>query len=407
MLKRTLGLHLDKLTKSFPVILVTGPRQVGKSTLLENFAKQKYHYVTLDDLDAREQAINDPALFLQNHQPPVLIDEIQYAPKLFSYIKIYVDTHKDQKGIFLLTGSQKFNLMQNVQESLAGRVAVLDLLGFSSDEISGRPNVPLFLPDRDWIENCKNKKHRNKTVQDIYQDIFNGSFPRVINEGSEIRDIYYNSYIQTYIERDVKSVYDISDMISFKNFIKAVAARTGQLLNISDIAKDIAIDNKTAKKWLGLLEMSGLVYLLHPYYSNITNRIVKTPKIYFLDTGLCAYLTGWDSPKSLEAGAMSGAILETYVFSEILKTYWHNAKSAPIYFYRDKDKNEIDFIIEQNQTLYPIEVKKTMMPTFNAIKNFDVLKKFQKPVANGIVLCLKPEVFYITQNCVSIPIWCI
>lgn len=405
MLKRTLTSHLSHIIKNFPVVLVTGPRQVGKSTLLENFMPDKYTVVTLDDLDERELAIKDPALFLQNHQPPVLIDEIQYAPNLFSYIKIYVDKHKDEKGLFLLTGSQKFSLMKGVQETLAGRVAVLDLLGFSNAEIAQNPDIEPFLPSEDLISVLKNKKLEQKTVQDIYKDIWNGSFPELIMRNGDDRELYYRSYIQTYIERDVKTAYNISDQIAFKNFIKTVAARTGQLLNVSDIARDIGVDDKTAKSWLNILEMSGLVYLLHPYYNNITNRIVKTPKVYFLDTGLCSYLTGWDSPKTLEAGAMSGAVLETYVLSEILKSYWHNAKEAPIYFYRDKDKKEIDFIIETNGTLYPIEVKKTMSPTLNAGKNFDVLKNLKKPIASSVVLSLKPDVYFLSQNVVSIPIW--
>ena len=405
MLIRTLSKHLEHITNNFPIVLITGPRQVGKSVLLENFKPEKYHRVSLDDLEERELAINDPALFLQNHQPPVFIDEVQYAPHLFSYIKIYVDQHKEQNGLFLLTGSQKFNLMRGIKETLAGRVAVLDLLGFSQNEINKTPDAAAFLPTTEWIENQKAKISTPKTNQDIYHDIWMGSFPKLLNNKGEDRDIYYNSYIQTYIERDVQSIYQISDSIAFKNFIKAVAARTGQLLNVSDLAKDISIDSKTAKTWLGMLETSGLIYLLHPYYTNVTNRIVKTPKLYFLDTGLCAYLTGWDSPKSLEAGAMSGAVLETYVFAEILKSYWHNAKEAPIYFYRDKDKKEIDFIIEKNNTLYPIEVKKTMMPLTNAGKNFSVLKNINKSVSKGVVLCMKPEISYISQEIVSVPIW--
>lgn len=407
MLKRTLSNHLEHIINNFPVILVTGPRQVGKSTLLENFRPDKYKVVTLDDLDERELAIKDPALFLQNHQPPILIDEVQYAPNLFSYIKIYVDKHKGEKGLFLLTGSQKFVLMKGVQETLAGRVAILDLLGLSSAEKNQTPDVAPFLPTEQWIQNIKDKNIKSKTVQDIYADIWNGSFPELFIRNGADRELYYNSYIQTYIERDVKTAYNVSDAIAFKNFIRVVAARTGQLLNVSDIARDVSIDNKTAKNWLSILEMSGLVYLLHPYYNNITSRIVKTPKIYFLDTGLCSYLTGWDSSKTLESGAMSGAILETYVLSEILKSYWHNAKEAPLYYYRDKDKKEIDFLIEANGQLYPIEVKKTMSPTMNAGKNFNVLGSLKKPIATSVVLSLKPEVFFLTKDIVSIPIWSI
>ena len=405
MIERTLTKHLIHITKNFPVVLVTGPRQVGKSTLLENFMPEKYGYVSLDDLDERELAIKDPALFLQNHQPPVLIDEIQYAPHLFSSIKIYVDRHKDQKGLFLLTGSQKFHLMKGVRETLAGRVAVLDLLGLSASEIRREPDTSFFLPTDERIQKAKNSKMPPKTVQEIYTDIWNGSFPELVCRNGEDRDIYYSSYLQTYIERDVQTAGNISDVITFKNFIKVVAARTGQLLNISDMARDVAIDNKKAKEWLNILEMSGLVRLLQPYYSNITKRLVKTPKVYFLDTGLCSYLTGWDSPKSLEAGSMSGAILETYVFSEILKSYWHNAKEAPIYYYRDRDMKEVDFLMEMNGALYPVEVKKTMMPALNAGKNFNVLNTLQKPIATAVVLSLKPEVSYIANDIVSMPVW--
>lgn len=404
MYKRTLSRCLDRLTKNFSVLLITGPRQVGKSTLLETYASDKYNRVTLDDLSERAKAINDPALFLQEHQPPVLIDEVQYAPELFSYIKIYVDQNRDKKGLFLLTGSQKFHLMKGIQETLAGRVAILDLLGVSNQEIHNHPDTLPFLPTDDFIDDLKKHKKSQSTLQTIYTDIFNGSFPELVSRNGEDRDVYYSSYIKTYIDRDVKGSYNISDAIKFNNFIKVVAARTGQLLNIADIARNVSIDNKTAQSWLNILEASGLVYLLYPYYNNITNRIIKTPKLYFLDTGLCAYLTGWDSPKSLEAGAMSGAILETYVLSEILKSYWHNAKKPNIYFYRDKDAKEIDFIIEANNTIYPIEVKKTMMPASDDYKNFNVLEKLQKPIAKGVVLCLKQEVSFISREVVAIPI---
>lgn len=404
MYQRTLSRHLDRLTKNFPVVLVTGPRQVGKSTLLENYVSDRCNRVTLDDLNERAKAINDPLLFLQEHQAPLLIDEVQYAPELFSYIKIYVDQNRDKKGLFLLTGSQKFHLMKGVQETLAGRVAILDLLGLSNQEISNHPSAVPFLPTDDFIDELKKQDNSESTLQNIYTNIFNGSFPELVSRNGEDRDIYYSSYIRTYIDRDVRDSHDVSNTILFNNFIRAVAARTGQLLNISDIARDISIDNKTTQSWMNILEASGLVYLLHPYYNNITNRIIKTPKVYFLDTGLCAYLTGWDSPKSLERGAMSGAILESYVFSEILKSYWHNAKEPNIYFYRDRDAKEIDFIIEANNTIYPIKVKKTMMPDLGTCKNFSVLKKLQKTVAKGVVLCLKPEVSFISREIISIPI---
>ena len=407
MLRRTLGKHLGRIVENFPVILITGPRQVGKSTLLENFKPTKYKVVNLDDFNQRELANTDPELFLQRNKPPVIIDEIQYAPNLFSYIKIYVDQHRGEKGLFLLTGSQKFALMKGVRESLAGRVAVLDLLGLSAAEKEQRKVDDSFLPTTQALEKMEKRNLGIKTISEIYTMIWNGSFPELSLRNGEDRDLYYNSYIQTYIERDVRDISNISDPLTFKNFIRVIAARTGQLLNLADVARDLAIDNKTAKNWLNILEMSGLIYLLHPYYNNITKRIIKTPKVYFLDTGLCSYLTGWDTPRSLENGAMSGAILETYVFAEILKSYWHNAKEAPIYFYRDKDMKEVDFLLEANGKLYPIEVKRTMTPTLEAAKNFAVLEKLKKPVETAVILSLKAEPCYLSRQVITLPVWAI
>lgn len=409
MIERTITNKIKELSQSFPVILLTGPRQVGKTTILEEISHGQLSYVSLDDIGQRELAQKDPALFIQNHSTPLVIDEIQYAPELFTYIKIYVDSHKNQNGLFFLTGSQKFHLIKGVQETLAGRVAILDLLGFSYKEIIHQAETVPFLPTEEWIENTRTaiKKNPPLTVQDMYGKIWNGSFPRLVSQNNQARDIFYKSYVQTYIERDIKDSHNISDSITFYNFIRATAARTGQLLNYADLARDTSVDPKTAKAWLSILERSGLIQLVYPYSNNITKRIVKTPKVYFLDTGLCAYLTGWDSLKTLEAGAMSGAILETYVYAEILKSYWHNCKEALIYFYRDKDQKEIDFIIEQNSMLYPIEVKKTLMPDESTIKNFPVLKKLNKPIGHGAVLCLKPEVLSINREVTSIPIWAI
>ena len=405
MFKRTLTKHLDHITKHFPVLFLTGPRQVGKSTLLENYCTKKYNKVSLDNLDEREKAQQDPALFLLDHEPPLFIDEVQYAPQLFPYIKIYVDTHKNKNGLFLLTGSQKFSMIKEIQESLAGRVAIIDMLGFSSREIQKNPDYSPFLPTETYLKKIRSAKLKSLNNLQLFTKIWLGSFPSLINNKGKERELYYSSYIRTYIERDIKNLFRIEDTITFHNFIKAAAARTGQLLNYTDLAKDLAIDIKTAKNWLSILELCGLIYLLPPYYNNVTKRIIKTPKLYFLDTGLCAYLTGWDNPKSLEAGAMNGAVLETYVFTEILKSYWHNAKEPNIYFYRDKDGKEIDFLMEANNTLYPIEVKKTMLPNKTMVKNFAVLKNLEKALGNGIILSLKPEVSYITETTLSLPIW--
>ena len=416
LLKRTLSKVIEEVSKSFPCILLTGPRQVGKTTLLQTLNSNNINYVSLDKLDDRDLAKKDPELFLQLHKPPVIIDEVQYVPELFIYIKIYIDNHKDKNGLFWLTGSQKFHLMKGIQESLAGRVAILDLLGLSQSEINNKADrTSPFLLTEEYLDkinvldkesNIEKSNTEERNIMNIYTKIYNGSFPRLIlNNDNNNRDLFYKSYIQTYIERDVKDILDVKDNIIFYNFIKVIAGRTAQLLNYADISKDLGIDSKTVKSWLSVLEMSGIVKLLYPYYNNLTNRIIKTPKIYFLDTGLASYLTGWDSPKTLEAGAMSGAILETYVFSEILKSYWHNGKEAPIYFYRDKDQKEIDFIIEVNNTLYPIEVKKSTMPTLESIKNFTVLEKLQKPTETGAVICLKNTLFPLNREVYCVPVW--
>ena len=402
--KRTLATILQKTSLSYPVILVTGPRQVGKTTLLEYCKTKDMKYVTLDDFTQSEIAKNDPMLFLQMHEPPVIIDEVQYAPELFRAIKIYVDREK-QPGMFWLTGSQKFHLMSGITETLAGRVAILDILGFSQAEIDDRADIMPFLPTKDWIDHAKQRKPKQKILSDIYRDIWKGSYPKIVVDNNISRDTFYKSHIQTYIERDVRDITKVDNVLAFQKFLRAVAARTGQLLNYADLARDVDIDQKTAKSWMSILETSAIVYLLYPYHNNVTTRIIKTPKVYFLDTGLCAYLTQWSSPESLEAGAMNGAILETYIFTEILKSYWHNGKEAYFYFYRDKDQKEIDLIIEQDNTLYPVEFKKTASPNMGAAKNFAVLEKIGKKAGEGAIICFCDSDILLSQTVRAMPLW--
>ncbi len=405
MYKRTLSQIIKKLNKNFPALLLTGPRQVGKTTLLEMCSENNRNYVTLDDIDARQLARTDPGLFIQTYKPPLIIDEIQYAPELFSYIKIIIDREK-KNGLFWLTGSQKFHLMQNLTESLAGRIAVIDLLGLSQAELNGRANkVMPFIPTASWIEQSRNNSKKPASLKLVYERIWRGSFPRLNEIGDENRDIFYRSYLQTYIQRDVKDILNISDETVFYNFLVAIAARTGQMLNFSSISRDVGIDGKTVKSWLSILETSGLIYILRPYYHNITKRLVtKTPKIYFLDTGLCSYLTKWTNAASLEAGAMSGAIFETYVFAEILKTYWHKGKEPHFYYYRDLDQKEIDLLIETNNKFYPIEFKKTATPSRTASKHFHLIEKLDKKKGQGAVICFVERDIALSKSVTAIPV---
>lgn len=400
---RTLSTTINQVSKVFPVLLLTGPRQVGKTTLLEDCADSGRRYVTLDDLEQRTLARTDPALFLQKHKPPVIIDEIQYAPQLFSAIKIIVDKEK-KPGSFWLTGSQKFHLMQGVSETLAGRVAILDLLGLSQREATGKGQESRpFIPTREWIDKAETTAVE-MGLMDIYHAIWRGSFPAVALNQDMSRDIFYSSYIQTYIQRDVRDLTRIGDEMTFMRFLKTAAARTGQLINYADIARDVDVDTKTIKSWLSILETSGLVYILQPYHNNVTNRMIKTPKLYFLDTGLCSYLTQWSTPEALEAGAMSGAILETYMLAQIIKSYWHNGKAANFYFYRDKEQREVDLLIEQDGKIFPIEFKKSASPSTNATKSFSVLEKIPLPIGPGAVVCLKKSATPISRDVMIIPV---
>ena len=405
MYARTLAKAINDISKTFRILLVTGPRQVGKTTLLELCAEKGRNYVTLDDFEARQLAQNDPGLFIQTYKPPLIIDEVQYAPQLFSSLKITVDREK-KNGMYWLTGSQKFHLMKGITESLAGRVAIIDLLGLSQAEIEERANTNTpFLPTTAWIERTREFIKKPLSLNKTYDRIWRGSFPHLYETKATDRNRFYQSYVQTYIQRDVKDILKISDENAFHRFLVAVAARTGQMLNVSDLAKDIGIDNKTAKSWLSILETSGLIYFLRPYYNNTTKRLVtKTPKVYFLDTGLCTYLTKWPDAASLEAGAMSGAILETYLFSEILKSYWHNGKEPHFYYYRDLDQNEIDLVIETGDTLYPVEFKKTGTPSLTASKNFHLLGKLGKKLGHGAVICFVEKDVPLSREVTAIPV---
>lgn len=400
---RTIEGFFKKAAGQFPVMLVTGARQVGKTTFLRHISQEKRTYVTLDDPLLLALAKEDPALFMQRFPPPVLIDEIQYAPQLLPYIKMAVD--KDRKsGLFWLTGSQQFHLMKGISESLAGRVGIVHLLGLSRRESKehGKESTP-FLPLPKEVAHRAESGGR-LTLEELYRLIWRGSFPAIALSEKTDRNLFYSSYVQTYLQRDIRDLAKVGDEMAFLRFLRASAARTGQLINMAELARDADVAPNTAKNWLSILEASGIVYLLQPYHTNVTKRLVKTPKLYFLDTGLCSWLTEWSTPKTLEAGAMSGAILETWVLAEILKTWWHNGRQAPFYFYRDKDQKEVDLLIVRDGTIYPVEIKKTASPTKDAVRHFHALEKLKLPIGHGCVICLASQSIPLTANASSIPV---
>ena len=401
--QRTLFRTIRRISGAFPILMLTGPRQVGKTTLLEHCGDERRRYVTLDDLEQREIARNDPALFLQMHPAPATIDEVQYAPQLFSQLKLAVDRAK-QPGMYWLTGSQKFHLMQDITETLPGRVAIIDLLGLSRAEIDGQAHsVRPFVPTDEWLTNAKANMGPPRRLMDIYHQIWLGSFPGLVLGDEAVRDVFFRSYIQTYIQRDVRALSRVGDEVAFYRMLRAAAARTGQLVNYADLARDVDVDQKTTKAWLSILETTGIIHLLRPCHTNLTKRLLKTPKLYFLDTGLCSFLTGWSSPQTLEAGAMSGAILETWMFAEILKSYWHNGLHALFHFYRDRDHREVDLLIERDNRIHPVEFKKTASPGVTAARNFSTLARLGRPLGPGAVVCLKETDTRLTRDVFAIP----
>lgn len=390
-IERHLEAQVLQASKYYPVVMVCGQRQVGKSTMLHHIKEPERRYVTLDDGNARRIAETDPALFFETYGSPLLIDEFQRVPSLLLEMKKIVDGKalegEDNSGMFWLTGSQKFRMMQDVSESLAGRVAIFDLASLSSAELEGRP-VAQFRPDLDSLRE-RLKYSRRKNVHEIYADIFRGGMPKLCTTDLD-RDRYYMDYINTYIERDIKDLAQVGKLSEFYNFLVFMASRTAQELRYDDIASSIGVSSPTAKAWVSILERSGLIFILRPYYSNITKRLVKTPKVYFMDTGLAAYLCRWPNAETLESGAMDGAFFETYVVTEIVKSYYNAGKPADLFYYRDIDKKEIDLLIIEGDKLYPIEIKKSKEPS-KPDKNFGVLERLGMDVQPGIVLCMSDE----------------
>ena len=414
-ISRALEDRLYKYEKTYKSILVTGARQVGKSTLLKKAFPDR-RYVSLDDPFLEQQAREAGGMFLTLNAPPVTIDEVQRAKELFRYIKIKCD-ESEEKGLFFLSGSQPFHLMQNVSESLSGRIGIIELSGLSMRECMRDAFNSHFLPTMEYvIERKKTLKKR----ENIWEIIHLGGYPELQDADKEW-NAFYADYVKTYMERDVRELAAVQDLTAFRQFMIAAAARTGEILNFSAIASEIGKDVKTVKNWISILEASGIVYLLEPYTSNVLKRAIKSPKLYFRDTGLVCYLTRWLTPETLAYGAMSGPVFETFAVSEILKSFSNEGLDYRhfVSYYRGRDKkkttedgklqeleSEIDLIIEENGVLYPIEIKKNTQAKAIMTAAFDVLDQIPgKRRGMGAVLCNCPEVGALRENILQIPVW--
>lgn len=383
---------IKKINSTFRVLLVTGPRQTGKTTLLKNLKPENMGYVTLDDQVLRKQAQDDPKLFLEEHHAPLFIDEAQYAPNLFSYIKINVDNSKD-KGQYWLTGSQQFNLMKNASESLAGRVGIINLNSFTYSEIVKNEKKEIFNPD-------DLKKAPKIDVNDLFKVIFMGGMPEFYDNPEIDRNLYFQNYIDTYI----RQLIEVGKLEEFKKFMVSIASRIGEQLNYSDIAKDCGVSVPTIISWVSVLVSSGIVYLLEPYMSSQLKRMTHIPKIYFMDTGLAAYLAGWENERDLQLSSVSGHYLENFVVCEIIKSYNARGLKPNLSYYRDKEKHEIDLVLYKNNKLYPFEIKKTASPNSSMISNFKYLENSKKEIATGGIICLYDNLMKLDDKNFIIPI---
>lgn len=404
---RNIEQTINRISNQFKVLLLTGARQVGKTTLLKHLAQDSNRtYVTLDDLAVRSLALSDPALFLQRYTPPLLIDEIQYAPQLLSYIKIYADNGA-QNGYIWLTGSQRLPLMQGVTESLAGRVGIIDLQGLSANEINGTDNMEPFLPEVGVLFNRMNNA-KKQSLKEIYRLIWQGNMPAMYNGGEQDWQSYYASYVQTFLQRDVMKLLQINDEMVFFHFLCAAAGQTGKMINYAELAKAAEISAPTAKQWIKTLEAAGIIYLLQPFMPPGAKYIVKAPKLYFFDTGLAAYLTRWLNADALEAGAASTEFFETWVVTEIYKSYSNKGIVPPLYYLRNFNGKEIELIIWQNGTAYPIAIKKSAFPN-KAVKTFAILEPVSADakinIGAGGIVCLIDDLLPASDSLYYIPAW--
>lgn len=397
--------HINKLIsileKMYGAILITGPRRTGKTTFLENY-KNDLELLNFDDTTLRESIKTSPNMFFNEHKLPLILDEVQRVPELFLQLKYEIDKTKKKSQVYM-TGSQAFSLMKNVSESLAGRIGVATLLGLSQREKYNINIFEPFLPNDKYINKFKKN---NINYDEIWEQILIGGLPELFLNQDYNRKLFWSNYISTYIDRDVREISNVGDTLKFSRFISLLAAECGTLLNLTNIANDLKLSVPTIEKYLSILETSHIIYLLRPYSNNLSKRLIKTPKVYFYDTGLICYLLHWNTVDTLKDGAMAGHILENYVVTEILKSYYNSGDNNPsLYFYRDKDKKEIDLIIEQDNTLYPIEIKKHADPRKDDIENFSVLKKFTNvKIGQGAAITFYNDVINITNEVINIPI---
>ena len=402
-IKRDLANKILELSQDYACVLLTGPRQVGKTTLLRQLMQQNRNYVTLDDLEERRLAQQEPATFLAVHETPLFIDEVQYAPQLFSYLKIAIDNGAEP-GAFWLSGSQAFRMMALAQDSLAGRVAILHMSGLSQHEIYGSGEALPLTIDLQALK-ARKAAGQGTDLKGMYERIWRGSLPGYVSGKFKDRNVFYSSYIQTYINRDVSELLEPVDKLLFQDFIRAAACRAGQMLNVHDIAQDVGVSDDTAKRWLQVLEKSDVIFYLRPYSNNLLKRTVKTPKLYFFDSLFLPYLTKYTTPEILQNGAINGAILENYVVAEIRKSYANVAEEALVWYYRDTRSNEIDMILEQDGRLNPLEIKRSVNPANQLVKAFEVLDKGAVPRGKGAILCMRPELTAVGADNYIVPIW--